>query len=102
MMRELAPHVAAIENVFHAQHARAALTLGHARAVAMLAAAQRRLRIYEYPPATVKRAVVGTGRATKPEVGAMVRAAFRLQRVPRADATDALAVALCHAYTGAR
>ena len=99
---ELAPDVAAIENVFHSVHARAALTLGHARGVAMLAAARANLRVYEYPPATVKRAVAGHGRASKPEVNAMVRAACGLRQAPRPDASDALAIALCHAYTGAR
>jgi crossover junction endodeoxyribonuclease RuvC len=100
VIAELAPDVAAIESVFFARHARAALTLGHARGVAMLAAAQAQLPVFEYPPARVKRAIAGHGAATKPEVSAMVRAACGLRRVPRTDAADALAIALCHAYTG--
>src|SRR5207302_8208554 len=102
LIEELAPDVAAVENVFQRLHARAALTLGHARGVVIATAAQAGLRVYEYPPARVKRAVTGSGRATKPEVSAMVRAACGLAKTPRADASDALAGALCHAYTGAR
>jgi crossover junction endodeoxyribonuclease RuvC len=101
LIAELSPDVCAIEDLFHAVHARSALVLGHARGVAMLAAGRARLPLYEYPPASVKRAVAGHGGATKPEVGAMVRAACGLRRAPRPDATDALAIALCHAYTGA-
>jgi crossover junction endodeoxyribonuclease RuvC len=102
LIDELEPDVAAIENIFNKLHPRAALTLGHARGVAMLAAARAQLRVFEYPPATVKRAVAGHGRASKPEVNAMVRAACGLHKAPRPDASDALAIALCHAYTGAR
>lgn len=102
LIDELRPDVCAIENVFQKIHPRAALTLGHARGVAMLAAARARLSVFEYPPATVKRAVAGHGAATKPEVSAMVRAACGLRKPPKPDAADALAIALCHAYTGAR
>jgi crossover junction endodeoxyribonuclease RuvC len=102
LIDELAPDVAAIENIFHKLHPRAALTLGHARGVAMAAAARAQLRVYEYPPATVKRAVAGHGGASKPQINAMVRAACGLHKAPRPDASDALAIALCHAYTGAR
>ena len=102
VLAELGPEVVAVENVFSATHARAALVLGHARGVILATAAQAGLRVFEYPPATVKRAVAGSGRASKPQVSAMVRAACGLRRAPRPDATDALAVALCHAYTGAR
>ncbi|HJZ85491.1 MAG TPA: crossover junction endodeoxyribonuclease RuvC [Polyangia bacterium] len=102
VIEELTPDVAAVENLFHATHARAALVLGHARGVVLETAARAGLRVFEYPPATVKRAVAGSGRASKPEVSAMVRAACGLRRAPRPDAADALAVALCHAYTGAK
>jgi crossover junction endodeoxyribonuclease RuvC len=100
LIRETAPAVVAVENVFHAVHARAALTLGHARGIALATAAEAGLPVFEYPPARVKRAVTGSGRASKPEVSAMVRAACGLRRPLRPDAADALAVALCHAYTG--
>jgi crossover junction endodeoxyribonuclease RuvC len=100
LIAELEPTVVAVENVFHAKHARAALVLGHARGIALQVAAAARLPVFEYPPARVKRAIAGSGRATKPEVSAMVRAACGLARPPSPDAADALAVALCHAYTG--
>ena len=59
------------------------------------------LRVHEYAPATVKRAVAGNGAATKNQVQAMVRMLCKLARAPRLDASDALAVAICHAFRGA-
>jgi crossover junction endodeoxyribonuclease RuvC len=95
---ELKPTVVAVEGVFHGVNARSALQLGHARGVALLAAGEAELSVYEYPPATVKRAVAGSGIATKLQVQSMVRALCGLKRAPRADASDALAVAICHAF----
>jgi crossover junction endodeoxyribonuclease RuvC len=91
------PDCVAIENVFHGVNARSALKLGHARGVAMLAAVEVGLPVYEYTPAQVKRAVVGNGRAEKPQVQHMVKLLLQLAAVPRPhDAADALAVAICH------
>ena len=87
----------AIENIFYAVNARSALQLGHARGVAMLAAVEAGVPIVEYTPAEVKRAVVGYGRAEKPQVGQMVKLLLGLDRVPAPhDVADALAVAICH------
>lgn len=102
LISEVQPRAVAVENVFHAHFPRAALTLGHARGVALLAAAEADLAVFEYPPATVKAAIVGSGRATKLEVSTMVRATCGLRRLPRTDASDALAVALCHVYRHGR
>ena len=76
---------------------RTTLVLGHARGVVLLAAAQARLPIAEYAPATVKKTVVGIGGARKGQVAAMVARLLRLRRAPSpADAADGVAVALTH------
>jgi crossover junction endodeoxyribonuclease RuvC len=98
LIGELAPQVVAVEDLFHGIDARAALTLGHARGVVLAAAGVAGLAVHAYPPATVKRSVTGYGRADKPQVGAVVQALLALRRAPRADAADALAVAICHAH----
>ena len=94
------PDAVAIESVFPARHARAALQLGHARGVLVLAAAQHGLEPFEYPPATVKKAVTGSGSAAKEQVGKMVELLLDEQIPGPADRTDALAVAICHAQAG--
>ena len=98
VIAELRPHVVAVEGVFHGQNARSALQLGHARGVALLVCGEAKLDVSEYAPATVKRSVAGTGRASKEQVQRMVRTLCALERAPRLDASDALAVAICHAF----
>lgn len=95
---ELGPGVVALEAAFHGVNAASALKLGQARGAIMVVAAGRGLDLYEYPPAMVKKAVAGHGRATKAEIQARVQLLCRLRRPPTADAADALAVALCHAH----
>lgn len=90
-----APTAAGIESIFFAKDAQAAAKLGHARGVAMLVCARGGLPIAEYPPARVKRAVVGGGRAEKSQVARMVAVILGVTQ-PRADAADALAVAITH------
>jgi crossover junction endodeoxyribonuclease RuvC len=93
------PECVAIENLFHASNVRSALKLGHARGVAMLAAVQAGVPVVEYTPAEVKRAVVGYGRAEKPQIQQMVKLLLGLERAPEPhDAADALAVAICHLH----
>jgi crossover junction endodeoxyribonuclease RuvC len=93
------PDCVAIENLFHARNVRSALILGHARGVAVLAAVEAGLPVAEYTPAEVKRAVVGYGRAEKRQVQEMVRLLLGLGAAPTPlDATDALAVAICHLH----
>jgi crossover junction endodeoxyribonuclease RuvC len=95
------PDVVAIEDLFHATNVRSALTLGHARGVAMLAAVEAGVRVVEYTPAEVKRAVVGYGRAEKPQVQQMIKLLLGLDKAPSPhDAADALAVAICHIHSG--
>src|ERR1700738_2451374 len=90
------PKVCAVESVIFVQNSRTAVTLGAARGSALLAAAQRGLNIFEYPPRRVKQAVVGRGAAQKAQVGFMVRALLGLAETPEPDAADALAIGLTH------
>ena len=91
------PAVAAVEDVFVASNPRSALKLGHARGVAILAAMQQGLDIYDYTPRMIKQAVVGYGNADKHQIQQMVRVLLKLSSSPSTDAADALAVAICHA-----
>ena len=103
LLADCQPECVAIENLFHSVNARSALKLGHARGVAMLAAVEAGMTVVEYTPAEIKRAVVGYGRAEKPQVGQMVKLLLGLARVPSPhDAADALAVAICHVQQGRR
>jgi crossover junction endodeoxyribonuclease RuvC len=100
LIGECRPDCVAIENLFHASNARSALKLGHARGVAMLAAVEAGLPVFEYTPAEVKRAVVGYGRAEKQQVQHMVKLILGLAAVPTPhDASDALAIAICHGHS---
>ena len=100
IIRELQPEAAAFENLFYATNVQSALKLGHVRGVSMFAAAEASLPIYEYSPLEVKSAVTGYGRAEKPQVQQMVRALLKLNALPEPyDASDALAVAICHIHT---
>lgn len=93
------PDCVAVENLFHARNVRSALLLGHARGVALLAAVEAGVPVFEYSPAEVKRAVVGYGRAEKVQVQQMIKLLLGLARPPVPhDAADALAVAICHLH----
>jgi crossover junction endodeoxyribonuclease RuvC len=100
-MDTYAPASMGIESAFFHRDAQAALMIGHARGVAMLLAARRHLPVGEYAPATVKRAVVGNGRAEKEQVNRMIQAILGLTEAPAMDASDALAIAICHASANA-
>ena len=93
------PQAVAVEDIFFAKHANAALKLGHARGTCLLAAAQADLMVHSYPPTVVKKAVVGRGRASKDQVARIVGAILGWKALPKVDATDALAVAITHAQT---
>ena len=94
------PECVAVENLFHGVNARSALTLGHARGVAMLAAVEADCEIVEYTPAEVKRAVVGYGRADKRQMQQMIKMLLGLDKPPSPhDAADALAIAICHLHS---
>jgi crossover junction endodeoxyribonuclease RuvC len=94
------PDVASVEQVFVAASPRAALVLGQARGAVLAALGETGLVIREYAPAEIKRAVTGNGRAAKPQVQRMVRSLLSLSDTPPADASDALAAAICCAHMG--
>ncbi|MEW5912344.1 MAG: crossover junction endodeoxyribonuclease RuvC [Thermodesulfobacteriota bacterium] len=98
IIAEHAPAEMAVEGVFTHKNARTALVLGQARGVALLAGAQAGLAIYEYPPATVKKSLVGTGQASKEQVRAMAQRLAGGGRLSL-DASDALALALTHLHS---
>lgn len=91
------PSVLALESVFLQRNVRSTVTLGQALGVILLAAAQAEVKIVRYPPASVKKAVVGSGRAGKRQVGYMVAQLLSLAAPPApADAADGVAIALTH------
>lgn len=96
------PDNVAIEDVFYAVNVKSALKLGQVRGVAMLAASSAGLEVAEYAPLSIKSAVVGYGRADKQQVQQMVARLLNLAEPPEpADASDALAIAICHLHTSA-
>jgi crossover junction endodeoxyribonuclease RuvC len=100
VIRSYQPDVVAFESMFHAVNVQSALRLGHARGVSMYTAAEAELPVYEYSPAEIKSAVTGYGRAEKLQVQQMIRSLLKLESLPKQyDASDALAVAICHAHS---
>jgi len=100
VIRDFKPDQAAFENIFYSTNVQSALKLGHARGVCIHAAAASDVPVFEYSPAEVKSAVTGYGRAEKPQVLQMVRALLKLADWSEPyDASDALAVAICHVHT---
>jgi len=98
LIREHQPELAAVEEVFHAVNAKSALKLAHVRGVALLVIGEAGLGLAEYSPLEVKMSVVGYGRAEKSQVQLMVRSLLGLTAtIESFDASDALAVAICHA-----
>ena len=95
---EFAPGAFSLERNFVARNVQSAFRIGEARAIAMLAAAERELPLYEYPPNTVKLAVAAFGHADKQQIAYMVRRTLGLDSATElaSDATDALALAVCH------
>lgn len=92
------PAECAIEETFVNNNSRSTLKLGHARAAAVLAAAETGLPVFEYSPNAVKKSVVGSGHADKNQVSAMVKMLLPGAVADSADSADALAVAICHAH----
>ncbi len=102
IIQEYHPDEVAIEDIFYALNVKSALKLGQVRGVAMLAAASAGLEVSEYSPLTIKSSVVGYGRAEKQQVQAMVTRLLDLPSAPEPlDASDALAIAICHLHTTA-
>jgi crossover junction endodeoxyribonuclease RuvC len=100
VMERMQPTVLAIEQLFFARNVTTALSVGQARGVVLLLAAQRGLDVYEYKPNEVKLAVAGYGGASKQQMQEMVRVQLELLEPPHPDdAADALALALCHVFS---
>lgn len=97
VMEQHRPAVVAVETPFVGENARSAIAIGKAQAIVLLAAAQRGLQIFEYPPAAVKRHVADYGASSKEQVQTMVKLLLNMAEPPQPfDAADALAVAICH------
>ncbi|MFP6797362.1 MAG: crossover junction endodeoxyribonuclease RuvC [Pseudomonadales bacterium] len=99
LIKQYRPDEFAIEEVFMARNPMTALKLGQARGAAITAAVIHDLGVNEYAARRIKQSVVGSGRATKGQVQHMVQALLDLQGAPSTDASDALAVAICHVNT---
>lgn len=100
LVQQYQPGAAAIEELFFSRNVTTALGVGQARGVVLLTLAQAGVAVYEYTPREVKQAVAGYGGADKRQMQEMVRLTLHLERIPRPDdAADALAIAICHAYT---
>ncbi len=101
LIERFSPSVLSLESTFHGKNVRSALTLGQARGAIIVAAGRCGVEVAEYAPRAIKKAVVGTGSATKEQVAYMVRRHLRLRTDPTpSDAADGIAAALCHAFTG--
>ena len=101
---EFKPDAVAVEELYsHYAHPRTAILMGHARGVAVLAAAEAHVPVVSYSATHIKKSLVGSGHASKEQVQRAVQSLFNLRQVPHPpDVADALAVALCHAYRAAR
>jgi len=88
-----------IEQVFMSKNADSALKLGHARGSAIVAAVNQDIPVFEYAARLIKQTLTGNGGAEKVQVRSMVMDLLKLQTEPQIDASDALAVAICHAHT---
>jgi crossover junction endodeoxyribonuclease RuvC len=98
LIREHRPELAAVEEVFFAVNVKSALKLAHVRGVALMVVGESGIGLAEYSPLEVKMSVVGYGRAEKSQVQMMVRSLLGLAEIVQSlDASDALAVAICHA-----
>ena len=97
LIREHKPETAGVEKLFFSRNTTTALSVGHARGVAMLALVQANIPLAEYTPNEIKQAVAGYGGADKYQMQQMVRVLLRLDDVPKPDdAADAVAIAICH------
>jgi crossover junction endodeoxyribonuclease RuvC len=99
IIKQYHPDEFAIETAFYGKNAQSALKLGHARGVSILAAVNFQIPTTEYSPREVKKAVTGNGAASKQQVQFMVKSQLKLREAPKFfDASDALAIALCHSF----
>jgi crossover junction endodeoxyribonuclease RuvC len=96
IIKEYKPDHISIEKVFVHKNPNSALKLGQARGAAIVAAASCGFQVHEYFPRQIKQAVVGFGQADKQQIQQMVQNLLSLNKAPKKDAADALAIAMCH------
>lgn len=100
ILRKYKPQILAMESLFFNLNAKSASAVGQAMGVVKLAAAQKKVKVFEYPPLRIKMKLTGNGRAQKREIQSKVRKLLRVRKLPRpTHAADALAVAICHWQT---
>ena len=97
VIKDMMPDAIAIEDIFYGKNVKSLIRQGHVRGAIILIGSQMDVPIFEYTPLEIKKAVVGYGRAEKPQVQTMVRAILKISDALKADAADALAIAICHA-----
>ena len=97
IITDFSPQIFAIEDIFYGKNVKSAMRLGQARGASMVAAASKKIPIYEYSARKVKQSLTGNGNAHKDQVQFMVKATLKMDHIPEPmDASDALAIALCH------
>ena len=100
LIDDYSPREVALESPFFGSNVQSMLKLGRAQGVAMAAALSRDKEVFEYAPTRIKQAITGSGAASKEQVAAIVKRILKLDYIPRRlDATDGMAVAMCHYYT---
>lgn len=100
LVRDQKPHILAVEDVFYGKNIKSLVKQAQVRGVTILAGSSENLPVFEYSPLEVKSAVVGYGRAEKHQVQKMVQAILNLKEMAPPDASDALAIAICHLHSG--
>lgn len=102
LMQQHRPAAVAVEDLYaHYAHPRTAILMGHARGIVLLAAAESGAQVHHYPPARVKMSLTGNGAASKRQMQLMVQSILGLEKTPEPDhVADAIAVGLCHIFTG--
>ena len=101
VIREFGPHSVAVEDLYSVyKHPKTAIMMGHARGMAFLAAAERDVPVVSYSATRIKKALTGSGQASKMQMQRSIQSVFNLKELPKpADVADALAIALCHTYS---
>ena len=97
IIEDARPEVVSLEDIFYGKNIKSLIRQGHVRGIIILAASNCGIPVYEYSPLEVKKAVVGYGLADKGQVQQMVKAILQISELPPPDASDALAIAICHA-----
>ena len=99
IIEKYSPDVIALEDIFFGKNFSSAVKIGEVRGITILAATNYNIDVFEYSPAAVKKSVIGYGAAAKSQIQKMVTNLLNLKELPAKDASDALAVAICHSHT---